>query len=643
MPGPIILGGMSDYSACLPFWSKNADDFDAADGLKAFIAKFHDIQASRRSLSEKYTVAVEGMSMTSLGPWGYSYDCEVSSFHESEIPIIRNVAFSVLDTLTSKIGAIDPPLPAMLTNKGSWRDRRQAADLEQLVRAEYASAKGLYANLHELWIAALRLAGGATGSAAVQYFNDCGKVGARIHDTLDMAWSDDLRTQATATWLPLEDVVEMYPDSEADIRMSAGEAPEHWATPTRNGEKLTDYVCVYEGWRGGTVNKPGRRVVCVKNGPAMLVEDYPHEKPPIVWLGVTPHLYGPLAHCMVHHIYESMKRDNLILSRVDRAVNKTNESTRVVDKSQLVNPELMLETDDVKVIFSNGDPRLAVHEFSAPGFSPEHLSVADRHYQDAHDISGMAQSHTAGIRQEGVDSAIGQRYVAALVNERFATLQRRYVQAVAVDSAEVIVQVLCEIFDEDPKLMRLAPCQDTLKEISGKVALKGIEQLKYVVTPNAVSGQKGNPADRMQTALELKQLGILTDDNLAEMQSMGYDLPEAVDDRDIQRQWVEKQMYRWQFASDDDVADPDFYKPPFEHMKLGKALLLVVDGYLEAEMNDLEPERLDFFFRFMADCAALSPDASTGAQPSVGAPPAPAGPEMMPAPQQPAGLVPAAA
>lgn len=624
-------------SSCYPFWSKKADDFEAAAGLRDVFQRFRDVQSNRRSLAEKYCTATEGMSLTCLGPWGYSYEVEACSFEQSDIPIIRNVAFSVVDTLTSKIGAIDPPLPAMLTNKGSWKDRRQAADLEQLVRAEYASPKGIYANLHDVWIAALRLAAGATGVSSIQYFDDCGKVGARVHDTLDMAWSPDMRMQACVTWLPVDDVVEMYPDSEIDIRLSVGEPPDGWAAPTREGERLTDFVCVFEGWRGGNRKKPGRHVVCVKNGPALLVEDYASEKPPFVWLGCTPHLYGPLAHSMVHHIYESMKRDNLILSRVDRAINKTNESTTYLDRSKLVNPDAVLDTSDHKVIYTNEPYEPTIH--SQPGFAPEHLDVADRHYQDAHNISGMAESHSAGIRQEGVDSAIGQRYVAALVNERFASLQRRYVQAVAVDSAEIIIQILCDIFEDDPKLMRLAPGQDTLKEISGKVALKGIETLKYVVQANAVSGQKGNPADRMQTALELKQLGILTDDNLAEMQSMGYDLPKAVNQRDIQRQWVDKQMYRWQFASDDDFADPDFYVPPFENMKIGQALLLVVDGYLEAQMNNLEPERLDVFFRFMADCASLSPDPATGG-PSAGAPP---GPEMMPAPQQVAGLVPTAA
>lgn len=604
------------------FWNCD-DEAIAAERLKEYFERFTEIQAGRRTLAERYAQCTEGMQLTHLGPYGYSYDCDTNggpTFREEDIPIIRNVAHELVDTLTSKIGAIDPPLPAMLTNKGSWKDRRQAADLEELTRAEYKAPKGIHSTLHQLWIAALRLAAGATGSSAVQYYNDNGRVGSRIHDTLDMAWSPDLRVQACITWLPVEDVVDLYPDSEDDIRSSVGEPPAEWGTPTRNGEKLTDFVCVYEGWRGGSKGKEGkdgRWVVCVKNGPALRNDPYPHEKPPFVWLVLSPHMYGPLGHSLVHHVYESMRRDNLILSRVDRAINKTNESTTYAIKGSLIDPDSMADTEDRRVIWLNEQFTAPVTE-SQPGFSVEHLTVADRHYNDAHAVSGLAASHTQGIAQQGVDSAIGQRYVAALVNERFAALQGRYIQAVAVDSAQMIIQILCEIFEEDPKMMRLAPGQDTLKEISGAVALKGIEQLKYIVQPNAVSGNKGNPADRAQSAYEMKQLGILSESGFDAVQSQGYDLPEELDDTDIDRQWTEKQIYRWQYASDEAVSEPDFYKPPFEHMQIGKALLLAIQGYLEADMDDLEPERLDFFLMFIGDCSALAPVATAAAQPLAG-------------------------
>jgi hypothetical protein len=596
------------------------DDDQAADELRDWLLRFAGVQSARRSLAEKYARVTEGMNLTCLGPWGYVFDTDdnANCFERDQIPIIRNVAHELVDTLTSKIGAIDPPLPAMLTNKGSWKDRRQAEDLQLLVRAEYASRKGLFATLHELWIAALKLAAGASGTVAVQYYNDDGKVGARIHDTLGMAWSPDLRVQAVISWLPVDDVVEMYPDSEAEIRGSVGEPPAEWCTPTRAGEKLTDFVCLYEGWRGASGGKDGRWVVCVKNGAALRNDPYPHERPPFVWLGCNSHLYGPLAHSLVHHAYESMRRDNLVLSRVDRAINKTNLSTTYVDKAKLVNPEAMNSTEDHLVVFTNAE--YAPTTESAPGFSPDHLTVADRHYGDAHAVVGLAESHTQGVAQKGVDSAIGQSYVAALVNERFAALQGRYIQAVAVDSAEVIVQILCDIFEDDPKMLRHAPCQDTLREVSGQVALHGIENLKYVWQAEAVSGTKGNPADRMQRAYEMKQLGILSDSGFAAMQGHGFDLPEEMDDVDIERQWVEKQMYRWQFASDEEVVKPGFYIPPFEHMDIGAALIRVVQGYLEAQMDDLEDERLEFYFMFMADCSALAPVAAAAAPAEVAPP-----------------------
>lgn len=600
------------------------------------------IQSSRRKQAERYATVIEGMQLTHLGPYGYTYNCETPTFDDYDnIPLIRNTGHALVDTLTSKIGAIDPPLPSLLTNKGSWRDRRQASDLELLARAEYASDKGFHATLHDLWIAGLKLCAGATGAVAMQFFNDEGKVGARLHDTLDMFWSTDLRIQGCVTWMPVDDAKELFEGADDLIEACAGEPPPEWEMPTLNGQKLTDFVCIYEGWRGARGKTKGKYVACVKNGAALKVRDYAHEKPPFVWLTCVPHLYGPMGHSLLHHVYESMRRDNLILSRVDRAISKTNESVTYAAKGSFVAGEAALtSTEDNKIVWLADERSVPPTTESQPGFSVEHLQVADRHNADAHDVSGMAQSNTTGQRQEGVDSAIGQRYVAALVNERYAWIQGRYIQAVAVDSAKCIIQILCEIFEDEPKLMRLAPGQDTLREVSGAVALKGIESLKYVVQYAAVSGNKGNPADRMQTAFELKQLNILSDDGYAAMQEGGEDLPGAIAERNVSKEYVDRQICRWQYCSDDEVAKPDFYKPPFQFMPdIGAALRQVVDGFMEASMDELEPERLDFFLMFIADCGALAPTSPAPPAPAAGGatqpPPLPA-PSAQPPPTAPA-------
>jgi hypothetical protein len=620
----------------LRFWDTDDED-EAAQSAREWLLSFADMQSSRRSLVEKYAQAVEGMTLTSLGPYGYSYSCDTPTFDDNIIPIIRNVGHELVDTIVSKVGAIDPPLPSNLTSKGSWRDRRQAADLEQLVRAEFSTAKcgALHPNLHSVWLAALRLAVGATGATAVEYFNNAGYVDARLHDTLDMAWSPDLRTQGCITWLPADDVKDMFPDSAAQIESCVGEPPPEWRVPTRAGQRLTDFVCLYQVWHGAGGGKDGAYVACLNEGPALQVKPYPHRKPPFVWLRCTPHLYGPLGHCLLHHVFESMRRDNLIISRVDKAIQKTNESTTFVDEGALAAGQHLDSTGDHTVVKLAGGTARVPTTVSPAGFSGEHLNVAQMHYEDAHKVSGLSEATTQGTRAPGIDSAIGQRYVAAIVNERFAALQRGYTQAVAVESAEVVTQILCEIYEGDPKLMRLAPGEDSLREISGAVALDGIESIKYIWRSHAVSGNKGNPADRMQSAYELWQMKVLTEKDFAGMQSQGFDLPETLDDNDIQRQWVERQMYRWQFASDDDVAKPDFYLPPFELMRIPEAMLRVIDGYLEAQMEELEPERLDFFLMFLADCSAITasnappemPGAAPpmpGAPPALGVPPAPA-------------------
>lgn len=621
------------------FWTGTA--YEKADALRKRFLDFSSVQASRRGMAEVYAACTEGMQLTHLGPYGYTYETDCPRLGFENIPLIRNTAHELVDTLTSKIGAIDPPLPAMLTSKGNWKDRRQASDLELLVRAEYADRKGMHPTLHSVWIAALRLAAGATGAAVVQYFNDNGKVGARIHDTLGMFWSPDLRVQGVVTWLPIEDAKELYPDAAELLDSCVGEPPDEWKIPLRDGQKLTDFVCIYEGWRGADAQgKNGIHVVCVKNGEAILTEKYTSQKPPLVWLVCIPHMYGVLGHSMLHHVFESMKRDNLVLSRVDRAINKTNESTTYAARNMFLEGEnAMTVTEDHKVVWLADAATPPPTTVSPPGFAAEHLTVADRHYADTHAVSGLSEAVSGGERQEGIDSAIGQRYVAALVNERFAGLQRRYVQAVAVDSAEIIIQILCEIYRDDPKMMRLSPANDTLKEICGSVALKGIEQLKYIVQPAAVSGNKGNPADRMQSAFEMKQLGILDDNAFAAMQDNGEDLQAIMARRDAVYTFVEEQISRWTFASDEDVAKPDFYIPPIEQMgdRVGAALLQTVDAYLEAIVEKLEPERLDFFMIFMADCGAMAPAPPAG--PSPAPPPvpgAPPPPSAMPPPTPPA-------
>ncbi len=590
------------------------------------------VREARREIVIRYASLYEGLNLSSFSHCGYSMGTE-ARFWGTDIPVIRNVIHEVIDTFVSKIGALDTPKTAMLTTEGSWRDRRQAKDVERLLEGEQASRKGDFATENELWIQALRIAAAAPGAVIVRYYADCGKVGAKIHDTLDCAISNDGTWVIISTWYEVDDAVELFPTHEVAIRASAGRAPDEVRPPTESGMHAPEMVEIVTGWRGRRGDKPGCYCAALaKECHPLEWEEYAHEFPPTVKLVIDPHLKGPWGHSLTHHAYESCYRDNVIYASIDRSISKTNKSRTYADKSRLAEGSSLETTEDADVIYVEGD--YVPHTESPPGFNKDQLQVAQQHYQDAHNIVGVSEMHTAGRREPGVDSAVGQRFVAALVNERFAAVQRRYVHAVAVEAARCKLQVLCDIYRDDKKLTRLWPGQDTLREISASSALKGVESLKYVFQAAAVSGSRNSPADRAQSASELFNMGILSPDRYASLQQGGYDLPEELDQIDTQREWWDKQIERWQFASDKEVAQPDFYVPPLRHMNVQRGLLRLIDGFLEAQMAGLEDERLEFFLMAMGDLdaiAAQSPELSTA--PQLPAPSAPvAGPPALPAP-----------
>jgi hypothetical protein len=372
-------------------------------------------------------------------------------------------------------------------------------------------------------------------------------------------------------------------------------------------------VALYEGWRGSHGGKVGKYCAAVREG-TLEYRDYESERPPFVWFVIDPHLYGILGHPLTHQVYESVKRDNLILAKVDRGVSKAIRNVTVVDKMKMVDPTQLDVTEDDLILDMNDTS--AIQQFSAQGFHSSHLEVAERHWLDAHNVSGVPEMHTASKAQPGITAAIADRQVAARLNERFAAVQRRYVQAVAVDDTKLIIQALREV-RERGKFTKMWPGKKFLEEITSDVL--DLEDTKYRIRPAATSGRANSPEGRLQLAFELRQMGILSDDGFAAAQS-GYDVPEELEDRDTQREWLENEINRWLFADDDEAAKPDFYRGPLKFMDLPAAIKRVVDGLLEAQIENLEEDRLEFFLLFLSDVdAALQQQAA-----AVGAP---AGPE----------------
>lgn len=611
---------MSAKTSSVLFYKAKTPE-EAAERLIALANCNKSHQETRRQVAAKYASLYEGLHISGLAPYGYSTDARhyFKSETGDKIPIIRNACHSIIDTFVSKIAALETPKPSMMTSHGSWGERRIAKKLELLVEAEFYEPQGRFATLEELWIHAVRIAAAATGSVAVKvcvYPNE-GKVSHEIHDTLTMFFDfgeltyGELLTVGEITWFDVERLCDIFPGAanEARIRKSVEKPPDEFQPPAGTTSYVTEMVALYEGWRGSHAGKPGKYCAAVKDGP-LDFRDYDYPRPPFVWLVIDPHLYGILGHPLTHQVYESVKRDNLILQKVDRGVSKAIRNVTIVDKMKMQDPTALDVTED-DLVLDMSDPT-AIQQFSAQGFHSSHLDVAERHWLDAHNVSGVPEMHTASKAQPGITAAIADRQVAARLNERFAAVQRRYVQAVAVDDTKLIIQALREV-REQGKFTRLWPGKKFLEEVSSDVL--DLDDNKYKIRPAATSGRSNSPEGRLQLAFELRQMGILSDDGFAAVQT-GYDVPEELDDRDTQREWLENEINRWLYASDEEVDRPDFYRGPLKYMDLPAAIKRIVDGLLEAQMEELEDDRLEFFLLFLSDIdAALQQQAAAG-QPS---------------------------
>lgn len=601
--------------------AKNAEDAGARLIQLAECNKA--MQETRRSLAAKYASLYEGMSLSGLAPYGYTSDAaHYFRQDQEEIPLIRNAAHPIIDTWVSKIAALETPKPSMMTSHGSWGDRRIAKKLEQLVEAEYYEAQGRFANLEELWIHAVRIAAACTGSVAVKvcvYPNEQ-KISHEIHDTLTMFFDfgeltyGDLVTMGEITWFDVDRLLEIFPGkaNEEKIKASIAKPPEEFRAPVGNQGHITEMVALYEGWRGTQGTKTGKYCAAVTAG-TLEWKDYDYPRPPFIWFVVDPHLYGILGHPITHHIYESVKRDNLILSKVDRGITKAIQNHIFIDKNKLAEHESLEVVEDNKIVDMT-DPS-AVNFVSAQGFHSAHKEIADSHWMDAHNVSGVPELHTASKSQPGITAAIADRQVAARLNERFAATQRRYVQAVAVDDAKLIIQALREV-REAGKFTRQWPGKKFLEEIDSDVL--DLPDHKYRLRPAAVSGRDNTPEGRLQKAFELRQMNVISDEAFAAAQTAGYDVPEELDDRNIEREWMDHEFERWLYASDEDTQKPEFYRGPLKWMKPGPAIDYTIGSLMEAQIEDLEPERLEFFLLFLSDLDAIllqQQQAGTGPQP----------------------------
>jgi hypothetical protein len=541
-----------------------------------------------------------------------------------------------------------------VASNADWSTRRKGPKLETFVGGLWACAQEPYSDIWDLGCAVFRDAA-VCGIGHVKVWSDV-DAGRVIHERV-FPW--ELLVDATdskygrpnnlfqVTTIPRATLIALFPEcSEALERTKGGtdwdDATIASVTPTASyGVRVVEMVRCYEWWSLPlSTAVPGKHVLAFADG-ILIEEAWKRDTFPFGSVRWSREFQGWHGRSLIDEISAIDDEMNDLVARVVRTVRLTGMGT-IFKHIDDATPDP--DNDDATVVRFEGP---VPPTMSSPSpISPVHVQLIELLKGAAYEFSGVNQMTATAQKQAGIESGSAIRLVADLQSERFAVVWRAY-QQLFVDVARHDIACVRELAIEDPKFAVKWPGAGFLSSISWSSV--DLEDELYVIQIASAPSVKGTPADRLQTAQELYAAGNLSADAMMAVRTY-LDLPGELDRSSRQRNVIEQYIEGWLDADEHVLASKDLatvtredgsplFRPPVRWMRLEDALLQVVDGYLQAELDNAPDSIKELFLRWieMADTEIQKRQARLAALKAPpmappGGPPAMAPPGAMPMP-----------
>lgn len=548
------------------------------------------------------------------------------------VEITLNIAQTLVDTLDSKIAGLENTKPQIVTVEASYEVRRQARLVDRFLDGQFSERQGRFTDLWDVFRFALRLALASTGTSAVKFFANkkSRRIEAEVHDTLSM-WIDspgavyDYPTGMgnTQWWDPerlIEVIGEKYPSGApgfADDVMAAATQPRK----SQGLESLADdrdylkddilRVPVHEGWRFKHGDRKG--VYCQTFPGAkepVCWDPYDYEDPPFVFVGGQRSLTSFWHRTLTGPIVAPILRVNEILASIDRSERLTPKGVIFYDPEEMPK-ELLQVGDDHELIPIPGLSRMKgkpVYESPAP-FHPLALDLVRFYLEQCYNLPGVSELHASGDTS-GEWSGAALRIRKQLINERFSTIQRGYVQASTVEASKQIIRCAKELAEHDPKFSATWKGAGFMKQIDASV-LGILDKYKYDVGCYPVSENKNTPESEIALSQELRSVGLITGDAYLNTLKYFNTLQEAKSNNEAQERLIGIQIDKWLTADPAEMADKRrFYRGPVRTMNLFAAIIQVNRAYLNAQADEVDDRRLQLFARYLKELKKFADEQS---------------------------------
>ena len=638
-------------------WYEIEDEQEAGQAAVALAIKNRDLFSARKRKAAVGFAHYDGESLNSLSNTAYDGTQIFETDKDSELDgdddddcgrQTHNLGARIMDAIDAKIFNLEKTKTQFVMSEGGWKVRSSGIKAARFIEGQQQEPQGMFPDLWAVWRHGARLATVATTAAMVFFWSDPsqGKIVAELDDTLNVFVEttglpyDGYSSIGRVTYWDPEKLAQRYPKHAKAIKAAAidtNQQQEWRAVYCEEDLNLEDSnalrVPLIQAWRmrigdpekGNGVE--GKEIACIPNL-TLERKDYPYDYPPCERFCPMPALNGKWGKTILERAIPAIERYNQILNSCDSAERLTPKGVVFYDPTSS-DPELLKQVKNVVLIPHTGPmDKKPIYE-PPPPFHPIILELLDLHKNAAYDLTGMNEAHATMNIGKGM-SGVAIRLVKQEIYEMFSALEDELQRCMGPGSARQIMRCARELQKAGgfTSIWKGGSKGGWLEEISADV-FDVLEDQKYRTSAQPVSGEQNTPANRVELAQELVQVGIITGEAWAQVlqdfNTFGHSGNEL---SSAEEEFIEKQIDSWLFA-DVELAKKRTIAPEIWMDKDLSMTLKVGAAYLRARMdmiNDMDdPEvtqRLEFFRTFMSQLSAnqqkrmmLAQQAQQAAQP----------------------------
>lgn len=519
-----------------------------------------------------------------------------SSGHLLTNAITYNVCASIVDTLVSKIGKIQPKM-TFLTSNGKWADKNNAKKLEQYIFGQFTT-NDVYTIGQAVFKDSL-----INDLGIAKHFVQGDKISTeRVHpneiyvDEIDTLYGKPSHMyhikQVSKSYLKKE-----YP--KFAIQIDGSSLNMNMGRQLAFKSEADDFITIIEAWRlpskngDGELNNDGIHTISTSQA-VLFYEPWKYDWFPFTFMRWNVRQLGFFGQSLTEEVVPFQLEISKLLKDIQTSYNFL-LAPKVFLPNGSKTPEAHLDNDIGTIIKGSSKPEIIFNQQIMPSEAYSHLKWL---IQSSYERAGLTQLSATGKKPAGLDAAVALREYQDVESERFASTQQAY-EKWYVDTAKIYLELSDHLTNP---VVRFAA-----KGHSEEIDFRKIDLAKdkYVMRVWPANMLPETPAGQIQMLKELVQLGFVDITGAAAL----LDFPDVSGHmtlRNSEWNYFHKLIQK--------MVDDGEYESPDSSMNLDLGMQLMQQHYSLFKLEEVSDDRLELIRTWMANARYIIGQAQQSAQ-----------------------------